>query len=112
MREMPSKGHRQGWTGAVMLGLLALGATAGGCGGGGSAPPPSCPPAALHTSWSVSANGVPVSCAMAGATEVDFIIDAMEVPFPCTDLVDTSPDFDAGPHSVSLELRDLSQNVL
>jgi hypothetical protein len=60
----------------------------------------------------VSANGVSVSCAQAGASEVDFIIDSMEAPFACTALSGQSPDFSAGTHSVSLELRDSSQNVL
>jgi hypothetical protein len=74
--------------------------------------PPVCDPAKLQFTWSITANGAPVSCAMAGATEVDAIIDTMEVPFTCSDLGDTTPEFAAGPHSVSLELRDGSQNVL
>jgi hypothetical protein len=73
---------------------------------------PPCGPAQLQLSWSLTANGAPVSCAQAGAAEVDAIIDAMEVPFTCPALSGTTPQFAAGAHSVSFELRDSSMNVL
>ena len=73
---------------------------------------PVCADATLSASWTLTANGAPVSCAQAGATEVDFIIDTMEVPFQCTALQGTTPTFAAGTHSVSFELRDAAMNVL
>jgi hypothetical protein len=101
-----SKENKMMRSALLMLGVVGLAGTVASCGGS------SCAPARLQTSWTVTANGAPVSCAQAGATEVDFIIDSMEVPFPCSDLGDVSPAFAAGSRSVSLELRDGSQNVL
>jgi hypothetical protein len=96
-------------SGLVMLGVVALAGGLAGCGGGS---PPPCQTAAITLSWFVSANGQAVSCAQAGASEVDVIVDQMEVPLPCSALSGTTPEFDAGTHTITLELRDSAQNVL
>jgi hypothetical protein len=68
-----------------VLGLLALGSVLPGCIVDSSPPQDSCGRAQLQASWSITGGGVPISCAEAGAAEVDLIVDAMEVPVSCDD---------------------------
>jgi len=99
--------------GLMVLGILSLGGLLQGCfGGGGGSPQTVCGAAQLQASWSITGGGVPISCAEAGAAEVDLIVDAMEVPVSCDAHAGATPFFAPGTHSVTLELRDSSQNVL
>jgi len=43
---------------------------------------------------------------------VDILADSMEAPFSCDAHFGVTPDFPPGTHTVTLELRDSSQNVL
>ena len=100
------------WRWGLAVGLLALAGALQGCGGGGGGSPGVCTTALLQASWTITGNGAPLSCAQAGASEVDIIVDAMEKPFTCEAHSGVTPDFPPGTHSVTLELRDSSQNVL
>jgi hypothetical protein len=75
---------------------------------------PACGPGAVHASWTITANGSPISCAQAGAAEVDITVDStMVAPFTCTALSGTTPAIDGGiTHNISLSLLDSSGNVL
>ena len=103
--------NRGAWRWGPVVGVLALAGALQGCGGGGSSHGP-CNTAALQASWAITGNGVAVSCAQAGASEVDLIIDSMEVNFDCNAHFGSTPDFGPGTHQVTLELRDSSQTVL
>jgi hypothetical protein len=97
-----------------VLGLLALGSVLSGCLVSDSSPPPAstCGDAQLQASWSITGGGAAISCAQAGASEVDLIVDAMEVPVSCDAHFGATPFFAPGTRTVTLELRDSSQNVL
>jgi hypothetical protein len=111
---------KTGWMRRFRLpqGLMALGCVGAalllpGCFVDSSPPPPVCGPGTITVGWFVTANNTSISCAQAGATEVDIIVDGtMTAPFNCNDHVATTPGLSAGNHSVAIDLLDSGGNPL
>ena len=91
-----------------------------GCGETDSLPPidfaiATCDASPISANWTLTANGVTVSCAQAGATTVSIMVDdsTMVADFPCSALGGMTPAVTGGTtHSVSLVLTDSAGNVL
>jgi hypothetical protein len=67
----------------------------------------SCAPSQIKTTWSLSQNGQPVSCAAGDEVDLRIDTDAMTVTFPCSAMMGTSPNVTGGvSHNVSLKLFD------
>jgi hypothetical protein len=59
----------------------------------------------LHLQWSIrTKDGMPATCAQAGADSVYVVVDSQPYKFPCEDGADQVPGVKAGPHAVTVEL--------
>jgi hypothetical protein len=74
--------------------------------------PSGCAPGAVDVAWSVSANGAVISCAQAGASEVDIYVDGTTFQFNCNDHEDVISVAGGVNHTVSATLFDSSGNNL
>jgi hypothetical protein len=71
-----------------------------------------CADGAISTTWSLTENNQPVSCAPGDEVDLRIDTDAMTVTFACNLMQGTSPAIPAGNHQVSLKLFDKDGNVL
>jgi hypothetical protein len=72
-----------------------------------------CADGAISTSWVLTENNQPVTCAPGDEVDLRVDTDAMTKTFPCSDLQGVSPAVTGGvSHNVSLKLFDKDGNVL
>jgi hypothetical protein len=71
-----------------------------------------CASSAVDVKWGVSANGGALSCAQAGATEVDIYVDGSTFQFNCNDYEDVIAVAGGVNHTVSAALFDSSGATL
>lgn len=72
-----------------------------------------CADGAISTTWALTENNQPVTCAPGDEVDMRIDTDAMTVTFPCSALQGTSPAVTGGvSHNVSLKLFDKDGNVL
>jgi hypothetical protein len=100
--------------GLVALGVVGAAFLLPGCFvDSGPGPAPVCGAGTITVGWFVTANNTSISCAQAGASEVDIIVDGMTAPFDCNGHVGTTPAVSGGAnHNVSLVLLDGAGNNL
>ncbi len=101
--------------GLVALGLLGAAIVVPGCFVETSHPSNVCGDSTITVGWFVTGNGSSLSCAQAGATEVDIRVDTdlMVQQFDCNAHVGTTPTFAGGVnHNVSVALLDSAGNLL
>jgi hypothetical protein len=71
-----------------------------------------CSPGMISTTWSLTENGQPVSCAPGDEVGMRVDTDDMTVTFQCSAMQGVSPPVSGGNHSVSFKLFDKDGNVL